>query len=364
MSALPQDRERSDPGRPKARARDEHAAFLQSMSQVDWLALLVVALYMLVESTPPPQPLVAVMAMVLFALVALGLRWRRFPLRSPHARIALDAAATVVFITVVAAQSGGPSSPLVNLYLLPVVMAAVTLGRGGTLAVFLAVCIAWTGLMAGHGELGSPAPALFARIFGQLGPFALVAYLTQRLASTIISARRRIAELAERDDLTGLVNQRGFKELLQREHAGRQRGSGGYSVLMADLDCLKQVNDTWGHEAGNAAIQNVAEAIKRAIRKSDVAARYGGDEFAILLPDATPQVAEVVAQRIRNAVFKSLFQPGSRMQRMTISVGVGSFPQDGRTPDEALAAADKRMYQDKNLRRKPGDPEPPQPSRL
>jgi diguanylate cyclase (GGDEF)-like protein len=364
MSAQPHDRESRDPGRAKARVRDEHAAFLQSMSQVDWLALLVVALYMLVESTPPPQPLVAVVAMGLFALVALGLRWRRLPLRSPHARIALDAAATVVFITVVAAQSGGPSSPLVNLYLLPVVMAAVTLGRGGTLAVFLAVCIAWIGLMAGHGELGGPAPALFARIFGQLGPFALVAYLTQRLASTIISARRRIAELAERDDLTGLVNQRGFKELLQREHAGRQRSSGGYSVLMADLDCLKQVNDTWGHEAGNAAIQNVAEAIKLTIRKSDVAARYGGDEFAILLPDATPQVAEVVAQRIRNAVFKSLFQPGSRMQRMTISVGVGSFPQDGRTPDEALAAADKRMYQDKNLRRKPGDPEPPQPTRL
>jgi diguanylate cyclase (GGDEF)-like protein len=243
-------------------------------------------------------------------------------------------------------------------------MAAVTLGRGGTLVVFLAVCAAWMALIAWHGGLDSPAPALFARILGQLGPFALVAYLTQRLASTIINARRQLAELAERDTLTGLVNQRSFRELLQREHAGRQQGGSGYSLLMVDIDSLKLVNEASGHEAGNAAIRNVAEAIKRTIRTTDLAARFGGDEFVVLLPAAPPQVAEVVAQRIRNAVFKSLFQSGSRMQRMTVSVGAGAYPQDGRTADEALSAAEKRMYQDKNLRRKPGDPEPPQPSRL
>jgi diguanylate cyclase (GGDEF)-like protein len=365
MNTDPPGDDASGDTRPRTRVVDDHAAFLRSMSQVDWLALLVVGLYLLVDATPLSHPVVTLLAMVLFAAFSLGLRWRRLPLRSPRARIALDVAVTIVFISVAAAQSGGPASPLVNLYLLPVVLAAVALGGRGTLVVFVLVAGAWVFLMAAHGDLESPAPAVIARIFGQLGPFALVAYLTQRLAGSIIVARQRIAELAERDGLTGLVNQRSFRELLQREGGNRSRaGSGGYAVLMVDMDRLKHVNDTWGHEAGNAAICNVAEAIKRAIRKSDVAGRYGGDEFAVFLPDATPQVAEVVAQRIRNNVFKSLFPAGGRLQRITVSVGVGAYPQDGSDAEDALAAADRRMYQDKSLRRKPGDPEPPRPARL
>jgi diguanylate cyclase len=347
-----------------ARGTDEHAAFLRSMSQVDWLALLICALYLLLNGAPPSQPWLVLGAMALFALAALGLRSRRVPVPSAQLRIALDAAATTAFISVMAMQSGGASSPLVNLYLLPIVMAAVTLGWRGTLVVFLVACAAWLALVAGNGGLDGPVPVLFARILGQLGPFALVAYLTQRLASAIINARRQLADLAERDTLTGLVNQRSFRELLQREHASRESGNSGYSLLMVDIDSLRVVNEASGREAGDAAVRNVAEAIKRTIRNTDLAARFGGDEFVVLLPDASPQVAEIVAQRIRNAVFKSLFQSGSRMQRLTVSVGAGAYPQDGRTADDALAAAGKRMQQDKNLRRKPGDPEPPQPSRL
>jgi diguanylate cyclase len=343
---------------------DEHAAFLRSMSQVDWLALLICALYLLLSGAPASRPWLALTAMGLFALAALGLRWRRTPIRSASLRIVLGAAATIVFISVMATQSGGASSPLVNLYLLPVVMAAVTLGPGGTLVVFLAVCAAWLALVAGYGGLQGPVPALLAHILGQLGPFALVAYLTQRLASAILSARRQLAAFAERDTLTGLVNLRSFKELLQREHASRQQGGPGYALLLVDIDALGQVNEAAGYEAGNAAIRNVAEAIKRTIRTTDLAARIGGDEFAILLPGASPAVAAVVAQRLRNAVFKSLFEAGSRMQRLTVSVGAGAYPQDGRTADDAMAAAEKRMRQDKTLRRKPGDPEPPPPSRL
>lgn len=343
---------------------DEHAVFLRSLAQVDWLAVLICALYLLLSGAPVPRPWLALTAMGLFALVALGLRWRRVAPGPAPLRIVLDAAATIVFISVMASQSGGASSPLVNLYLLPVVMAAVTLGPGGTWAVFLVVCAAWLALVAGYGGLEGPAPALLARILGELGPFALVAYLTQRLASTILSARRQIAEFTARDALTGLVNRDSFEELLQREHAARQHGEGGYALLRVDIDDLGQINDTAGREAGNAAIRNVAEAIKRTVRNTDVAARIGGDEFTVLLPGASPEAAAAVAQRLRNAVFKSLFQAGSRMQRMTVSVGAGAYPQDGRTADDAQAAAERRMHQDRNLRRKPGEPEPPRPSRL
>jgi diguanylate cyclase (GGDEF)-like protein len=194
---------------------------------------------------------------------------------------------------------------------------------------------------------------------------ALVAYLVQRLAGTVVTTSSRLAEMTERDGTTGLVKRRGFEELLQHEHDSRAAAAtGAYALLMADIDRLAQVNEAWGRDGGDAAVRNVAEAIKRAIRITDVAARYGGDEFMVFLPEAAPQVAEVVAQRIRNAVHQSLFQAGGRLQRVTLSVGVGAFPRDGRSVAEIVATAERRMQQDRALRRRPGEPGPPLPARL
>lgn len=359
------------PGRPgghdvgTADRRDEHAGFLKSIARVDWLVLAVVALYLLADRTKLAQPVLTFAVMGGFALFVAAFRSERFPVRSPRARIVVDAAVMIGFITVIAGQTGGPDSRLVHLYLLPVVLAAVTLGRRGTTAVLLATVACWVGLLAFGGALRQPPLALLARLVGELGPIALVAYLTQRLAGSILSAQRQIADLAERDGLTGLVNLRSFGELLKREHAAQvDTPNGLYAVLMADMDRLKQVNDTWGHEAGNAAIRATAAAIQRAVRGSDVAARYGGDEFTVFLPGATPEVAETVAQRIRNNVYQSLFQAGGRLQRTTVAVGVGSYPRDGTTPEAVLAAADRRMYRDKKLRRQPREGAPPEPSRL
>ena len=356
-------KERRNPRDPQDPGRAEDVGFLRSMTQVDWLALLVVVFYLIVDDEPLPHPALVLGAMLVFGVFAALVRLKRFPLRSTRGRIALDVVVTILFISLMASESGGGSSPLVNLYLLPIVLAGVTLGPRGTLAVVVAVGAAYLALFAHGGDLAAPPAVVSARLFGELAPYALVAYLTQRLTQSILSARRRIAELAERDGLTGLVNLRSFKELLGREHAARA-GVGSYAVLMIDVDRLKHFNDTWGHEAGNAAIVHVAEAIRRAVRSSDIAARYGGDEFAVFLPEASPQVAENVAQRIRNSAWHSLFHPGDRAQRVTVSVGAGGYPQDGRTLDEILAAADQRMYQDKKLRRREGDPEPPRPRRL
>lgn len=332
---------------------------------VDGLALGVVALYLLVDAQPLQWPAVTLSVMVTFAAFVLAFRSARFPVRNPRSRIVIEVGVMIVFITAVTAQTGGPDSPLTNLFLLPVVLAAVTLGARATIIAVVATALAWGGLFMLRGAPASSNLALLARVLGELGPLVLVAYLTQRLANAISTARRRIADLAEHDGLTGLVNLRSFRELLQREHAAREAVKDAeYSLLMVDLDHLKDINDSLGHESGNAALRNVAEAIKRAIRASDIACRYGGDEFVVLLPGAPPLVAEAVAQRIRNAVFQSLFEAGGRLQRVTASVGVGAYPRDGLGPDEVLSVADRHMYQDKRLRRQPGDPEPPRPHRL
>jgi diguanylate cyclase (GGDEF)-like protein len=270
--------------------------------------------------------------------------------RATGARIALGAAALIVFITVGAWLTGATASPLANLYLLPVVLAAMTLGRRGTLAALAAVLLAWLALLAG--ERPAPPPGvLLTRLLGQLVPWALVAWVTQALAGSVLTARRRIEEMAERDALTGMLNLRTFKATLGREHEVRVRdGRGSYALLLVDMDDLKALNDRHGHPAGNQAIAAVASAIQRAIRNTDLAARAGGDEFAIFLPEATPEVAATVAQRIRNHVYRSLFPVGERLQRMTVSVGTATWPRDGSHAEDVLAAAALRSRQDRELR--------------
>jgi diguanylate cyclase (GGDEF)-like protein len=264
----------------------------------------------------------------------------------------------VAFITVVAMQTGGSTGPMANLYLLPIVLVAMTLGARGALVIVAAVALAWLSVVIDEGPL-PPAGELFARLFGELGPYALVAYLTQALAGSIMTARRRIEEMAERDALTGMLNLRTFKAVLSREHQLRSRGSrGGYGILLVDMDDLKELNDAHGHQAGNRAITSVAGAIQRAIRTTDMAARYGGDEFVVFLPEASPEVAEAVAQRIRNNVYRSLFPVGERLQRMTVSVGAASYPRDGAQHDDIVAAADTRRRRDRELRRAGGERSP------
>ncbi len=341
--------------RPEIVRADEHASIVQSLARIDWLALLVVALYALALRAPPQFPRVLYAAIAVYALFVVAFRWRGFPVRETGARIALGAAAMIAFITVVAIQTGGPESPMVNLYLLPIVVVAMTLGRRGAFVIFAAVALAWLSLVAGGGP-APPAGELLTRLFGELGPYALVAYLTQALAGTILTARRRIEEMAERDSLTGMLNLRTFKAMLGREHGLRARdGRRGYGILLVDMDDLKALNDEHGHQAGNRAIGAVAAAIQRAIRNTDMAARYGGDEFVIFLPEATPEIAETVAKRVRNHVYRSLFPVGERLQRMTVSVGTASYPRDGSEPEDVVSAAVVRTRRDRELRQQAGE---------
>ena len=122
--------------------RDEHASILKGLARVDWLVLLVVALYTLALGAPAHSSRALYAALAAYTLFVVAFRWRGFPVRATGARIALGAAAMVAFITVVAANTGGASSPMTNLYLLPIVVVAMTLGRQGTLVVFAAVTLA------------------------------------------------------------------------------------------------------------------------------------------------------------------------------------------------------------------------------
>jgi diguanylate cyclase (GGDEF)-like protein len=152
-------------------------------------------------------------------------------------------------------------------------------------------------------------------------------------------------KLADRDPLTGFYNHRFLHERLGEEVIRAQRARGPLSVLMLDLDDFKLVNDTFGHLFGDGVLRWTAELIRSTLRGSDVAARYGGDEFALILPDTDAADARRAAERILEA-FRDRPFVGEQRGPVPIaaSIGVASFPSDGRTATELIAAADRALY--------------------
>jgi diguanylate cyclase (GGDEF)-like protein/PAS domain S-box-containing protein len=152
---------------------------------------------------------------------------------------------------------------------------------------------------------------------------------------------------ATHDALTGLANYREFIERLEREVKRATRSRNSFAVLLLDLDGLKQINDRSGHLAGNRALKRLANAMQEHCRSIDLAARYGGDEFALVLIDADPATAEHVAERIRGCLREECDEPP-----LGVSIGIASYPVDGRTGQELLEAADQKLYLKKKEARK------------
>ena len=152
--------------------------------------------------------------------------------------------------------------------------------------------------------------------------------------------------LADRDPLTGFFNHRFLHERLGEEVVRAQRARRPLSVLMLDLDDFKLVNDTFGHLFGDRVLTWTAELIRSTLRASDVPARYGGDEFAIILPETDADEARRAADRILEA-FRDHAFVGEQRGPVPIgaSIGVATFPADGRTATELIAAADLALYQ-------------------
>ena len=167
--------------------------------------------------------------------------------------------------------------------------------------------------------------------------------------------QRQIHRLLVHDELTGLLTSKSFFSELRREAARAEAESRPFCVLMMDLDHFKQVNDTYGHLVGNQTLEEIGGVIMRSLRAGDVAARFGGEEFAAFLLDATYAQGVVAAERVRAGVEEHLFaarRHGSaeldeRTLRITISIGVASFPQDAQDPIELVELADTALYRAK-----------------
>ncbi len=182
-------------------------------------------------------------------------------------------------------------------------------------------------------------------------PILLVLILPLVVVSYLLSRSAHLTQLAQVDVKTGLHNFRHFEGLLEEELARSHRTQRPLSLLFADLDLLRQVNNTYGHLAGDKVLQQVATILTQVVRKGDVIARFGGEEFVVLLPGTDAEEATYLAERIREAVAAHpfLLDHGQSI-RCTVSIGVASCPEDARNMSDLIRQADLAMYRAKENR--------------
>jgi two-component system cell cycle response regulator len=174
----------------------------------------------------------------------------------------------------------------------------------------------------------------------------LLKTLAQQISVVAVNAalHRKVQEQSVRDALTGLFNRRYFDEAFAIEFERASRYNQPLSIVMVDLDHLKIINDTMGHLAGDAAIQMTGETLLRQSRRVDIATRYGGEEFVVILPQTAMAGGKAASEHWRQAIHQCVVGE----HRLSASLGVASFPEHGTTPERLLKAADIAMYRAKH----------------
>ncbi len=181
----------------------------------------------------------------------------------------------------------------------------------------------------------------------------------QQLAQTVaeqislglsnLQLREELHNQSIRDPLTGLFNRRYLKEFLQKEVLRSQRSGQPLGIIMVDIDHFKQFNDSFGHEAGDLVLQEVARFLQRKIRLSDIACRYGGEEMTLILPEMSLEAVQARANQLCDGIRQlELSYQGKDLGRITASFGVACFPDQGLTPEAVIKKADEALYQAKN----------------
>jgi diguanylate cyclase (GGDEF)-like protein len=175
-----------------------------------------------------------------------------------------------------------------------------------------------------------------------------------REAAPVLESKRLMATLREStltDPMTGLHNRRFLQEYVDSLTTYTDRQKSQFTVLMADLDYFKQVNDTYGHESGDAVIKVLARLLKEEVRSSDLVIRYGGEEFLILLRDTGPEEGLTLAEKIRAKVEETSIQVTNAVLKKTLSIGVAGYPDDSTTFWQVVKYADVALYQAKETGR-------------
>ena len=262
------------------------------------------------------------------------------------AKYIVEGSVAITFATLLVLLTGGQDSPFFFTFPLIVGGAALVVSARVTFALAAIASLGYIFAIASPGT--EPlAPVVIAKVGINLTALVLLAYVAMVIAREQRRSRDAAIRMSTIDPLTGLFNRTFFFAAVDREIARSARSNRGFCVLMMDLDELKAINDRHGHYFGDRVLSGVGEVIRVGVRKIDTAARYGGDEFVVLLPETDPTGAYVLAEKVRIGVTELDIPVSGNPLEASISVGVVSYPDDGRTSDELLIRADQAMYASK-----------------
>ncbi|MHB8668794.1 MAG: GGDEF domain-containing protein [Burkholderiales bacterium] len=324
--------------------QEELRGISRTVAEIEWLLLILVLLYQVFDGPPAGDRAAISAGLFFYAAFVIGFRYTNFYKPESKWKIAIETFAMVLFITWVLWYTGRLASPLLNTYLLVIITSALALGKVTTMfeMALISACFVLLGGLAP--ESGLLSLSYFGGMVAQLAPMLLVAYITTMFSADIRFGLNRARLLSETDDLTRLYNMRGFAIVAGRLFDQAIRYNRPISLLMIDSDNLKAVNDVHGHEAGNQLLKLLAKCIETELRHTDVLARYGGDEFVALLPEAPPARALEVAQRIIRTVATTPLEFEGKRIDTSVSIGLASYPEDGRSIDAIQGRADRAMY--------------------
>lgn len=318
----------------------------QRVVRVASLVFIVAAMVVVVlTGTGPVTPVVVFLALgaiviILFQEIlpvgSLG-RWRQ----------PIEAAGAIVFLTVLLVLTGGQNSPFFFGYLLLLGagsvwasgLGAAILAIGTSMAYLIGVLIPFNSVPSGAADL--------SRIAFNLIALALVAYVSAVVGREQRRSREEALRLSRYDSLTGLHSRDFFMAEMEQEILRAARTGRPFALLMFDLDGLKAANDRFGHASGDTLLRAVADTLRGDIRITDVAARWGGDEFVLLLPETDLTGAMLVADKVRIDIGRLALPHDGLVVRTSASIGLVTYPEDGKSSTELMRRADLAMYEAK-----------------
>lgn len=232
------------------------------------------------------------------------------------------------------------------LFIVPVAVAAIAAGlREGLITAFVAAVMA--GIFAvDQIETIDVSTILLAVFSARVALFGIIAVVLGAFAEAHYSVQDHLRQLALLDPLTKVSNVERFHHEIRMLDAAAIP----YAVMITDLDNLKGLNDRFGHQAGSAAIQSTANVLRRVVRTTDLVARFGGDEFVVILREADRVGAQIVMNRVRKMLAEEVL-PTAPGEILKVSMGVAIAGEDGSSPDELIRNADDAMYLEKRSRK-------------
>jgi diguanylate cyclase (GGDEF)-like protein len=260
--------------------------------------------------------------------------------RLTRTKVSALAACGVLFVGTVDYLTGYEVS-MSLFYLGPVAAAAWYAERWTGLAIAVLSCMSWYVADLAAGNQYSYAAIPFWNALVRLGFFLTTSLLVTALRKSL----RGQQHLARTDGLTGLYSRRAFEERLEHDLALTQRRETALTLAYVDVDDFKAINDAHGHAGGDRVLRLIGRVLKGSVREADTAARVGGDEFALILPDTDGRGARQAVSKFASELHEAL---GASDWRVTCSIGVVTFLGSATSPEQAVAAADELMYQAKH----------------